>query len=133
MSNLSQTLSALAQNFATDVLSLARSASVEDIIAETAGMPVKRGPGRPPKSPSAVDVSTLPSTIPPKRMGPDMIDSVASLITRYVKSHQGARAEVIRKELGIPKNKWAIPLAFALENKGLSKNGQKRATTYWVK
>jgi hypothetical protein len=53
--------------------------------------------------------------------------------TRYVKSHQGARAEVIRKELGIPKNKWAIPLALALEKKGLSKKGEKRATTYWVK
>jgi hypothetical protein len=104
---------------------------VEDIIAETAGIPVKRGPGRPPKS--SVVASTLPSTIPPKRMGPAMIDSVANLITRYVKSHQGARAEAIRKELGIPKNKWAVPLAFALEKKGLSKKGEKRATTYWVK
>jgi hypothetical protein len=65
-------------------------------------------------------------------MGPSMIDSVASLITRDVKSHQGAKAEAIRKELGIPKNKWARPLAFALEKKGLSKKGEKRATTYWV-
>jgi hypothetical protein len=66
-------------------------------------------------------------------MGPAMIDSVASLITCYVKSHQGSRAEAIRKDLGIPKNKWAIPLALALEQKGLSKKGEKRATTYWVK
>jgi hypothetical protein len=119
MSNLSQTLSALAQAFATDVLFLARSASVEDIISETNGAPVRRGPGRPPKSP--VVVSTLPSTIPPKRMGPSMIDSVASLITRYVNSHQGARAEAIRKELGIPKNKWAVPIALALERRASPK------------
>src|SRR5580658_9781838 len=133
MPTLSESLATLAQNFATEVLVLARSASIEDIISETSGAPLKRGPGRPPKSHSAVDASTLPSTIPAKRMGPAIIDSVASLITRYVKSHQGARAEAIRKELGIPKNKWARPLAFALEKKGLSKKGEKRATTYWVK
>jgi hypothetical protein len=40
---------------------------------------------------------------------------------------------MIRKELGILVAKWARPLAFALETKGLSKKGQKRATTYWVK
>jgi hypothetical protein len=131
MPALSETLATLAQTFATEVLALAKSASIDDIIAETAGVPVKRGPGRPPKSSSTVDVSPLPTTA--KRMGPAMIDSVANLITRYVKSHQGARAEVIRKELGIPKNKWAIPLALALEKKGLSKKGEKRATTYWVK
>jgi hypothetical protein len=131
MPSLSESFAALAQIFAEDVLALARKASVEDIIAETAGVPGKRGPGRPPKSSSTVDVSPLPTTA--KRMGPAMIDSVANLITRYVKSHQGARGEVIRKELGIPKNKWAVPLAFALEKKGLSKKGEKRATTYWVK
>jgi hypothetical protein len=120
MPSLSESFATLAQTFAEDVLALARKASVEDIIAETDAAPITRGP------------ESLPSTIPPKRMGPAMIDSVANLITRYVKSHKGARAEAIRKELGIPKNKWAIPLALALEKKGLSKNGEKRATTYWV-
>ena len=131
MPSLSESFAALAQTFAQDVLALARKASVDDIIAETNAAPVKRGPGRPPKSSSTVDVSALPTTA--RRMGPAMIDSVASLITRYVKSHPGARAEVIRKKLGLPKNKWAVPLALALSTKGLSKKGEKRATTYWVK
>jgi hypothetical protein len=121
MPSLSESFATLAQTFAEDVLALARKASVDDIIAETNAAPITGGP------------EALPSTIPPKRMGPPMIDSVANLITRYVKSHQGARAEVIRKELGIHKNKWAVPLAFALEKKGLSKKGEKRATAYWVK
>jgi hypothetical protein len=122
MPSLSEAFATLAQNFATEVLVLARSASIEDIIAETSRAPaLERGP------------EPLPSTVPPKRMGLEMIDSVANLVVRYVKSHQGSRSEAIRKELGIPKNKWAVPLALALSTKGLSKKGQKRATTYWVK
>jgi hypothetical protein len=127
MPSLSEVFSTLAQNLATEVLALARKASVNEILSDShvAG----HGPGLTPlsetKSPAtpALDV---------KRMSADTIDSVATVITRYVKSHQGSKAEAIRKELGIPKEKWARPLAFALGKKGLSKKGQKRATTYWV-
>jgi hypothetical protein len=66
-------------------------------------------------------------------MGPETIESVASLIVSYVKSHQGATGGTVRKTLGIPPNKWLRPLALALAKKGLTKKGQKRATTYWVK
>src|SRR5580698_7046043 len=105
MTNLSETLAALAEAFATEVLALVRAGSVEDIPSE---------PQRAARSPADV-----------KRMGPEMIDSVASLITSYVKSHQGANGATIQKELGIAPNTWPRPRALALEKKGLSKKGQK--------
>jgi hypothetical protein len=129
MPSLSETLAALSQAFAEDVLAVARSTSIEDIISN--GAPMKHGPGRPRGSSTKTDVSALPTEV--KRMGPAMIDSTASLIVSYVKSHQGVGGAEIRKELGIPANKWLRPLALALEKKGLSKQGKKRATTYWVR
>jgi hypothetical protein len=129
MPSLSEILASLARDLATEVLALARSSSVEDILAGHA--PAKPAPG-PPSGPSTkTDVSALPTHV--KRMGPEMIESAANLITSYVKSHQGANAERIRKELGIPQNKWMRPLALALAKKGLTKKGQKRATIYFVK
>jgi hypothetical protein len=127
MPTLSDTLATLAEALASEVLVLARSASVDDILSEP-----RRGPGRPPRSASKMDDASK-LEISGKRMGATTIDSVASLITSYVKSHQGAKATEIRKALGIPSNKWLRPLALALASKGLSKKGEKRATAYFVK
>jgi hypothetical protein len=124
---LSETLAALAETFATEVLALARSASVDDILSEP-----QRGPGRPPRATTKVDIASK-LAISGKRMGATTIDSVASLISSYVKSHQGAKAAEIRKALGIPPNQWLRPVAVALASKGLSKKGEKRATAYFVK
>jgi hypothetical protein len=120
MPSLSETLDALSQTFAEDVLVLARKASVDEIIS---GEEPVKGPEPPPG---------LPSTIPPKRMGPAMIDSVASLITRYVKSQPGDTGRSDSKGVRDPQEQMGDTLALALEKKGLSKKGEKRATTYWV-
>jgi hypothetical protein len=129
MPSLSANFESLASTFATNVLALARRASVNEI---NEGAPVTReAEGRPPSA--DVSSATASPSLDVRRMSADTIDSVATLITRYVKSHQGAKAVAIRKELGIPATKWARPSAFALKKKGLSKKGQKRATTYWVK
>jgi hypothetical protein len=129
MPSLSEAIAALAEAFATDVLTLTWQSSVNEINADPRDE--KRSPGRRPSTDGVQTSDTPPLDV--KRMSADTIDSVATLIVRYVKSHQGAKAETIRKQLGIPREKWMRPLAFALGKKGLSKKGEKRATTYWVK
>jgi hypothetical protein len=133
MSTLRDSIQALAQTFATQVLEAIRGASLEDILAESAGKRAGRAPsaGRGGARASVADAASEGRL---SRRSPDDIAAVSERIVALVKTkREGLRAEQIRAELGIAKNEWMRPLDLALASKKLTKKGEKRATTYFAK
>jgi hypothetical protein len=131
MSDLRSSIHSLAETFAAGVLQAIRSASLEDILAESPA--AKRGPGRPP-SKRGPGRPPAPSSKRLARRSAKDIAAVTDSIVALVKKHtNGLRAEQIRAELGIDKKEWMRPLEAALASKKLTKKGEKRATTYFAK
>lgn len=136
---LRDTISALAEVFVTDVCNAIRNATLEDLVGlrssypsaqvAEALAPAKRGPGRP-KGSGTSSGAAKPSGGRLARRSESDISGAAMTIIEFVKEHPGSRSETIRAGLGIEKNEWAKPLAYALEHLGLKKQGNKRATEY---
>jgi hypothetical protein len=120
MSTLQNTIGNLATQFANGVLAAIRTASLEDILAESNGAPSKRGPGRPAKGASA---STTASS-------GDAIGAITALLAT---KPEGLRAEQIRAALKLDKPTVTKALTKALASKAVKKQGQKRATTYFAR
>lgn len=138
---LRDTILALADVFVTDLISALRNATLEDIVSLRAGgpssqvaaalAPAKRGPGRPKGSGASGGAAPSSGGRLARRSESD-ISGAAMSIVEHVQKHPGSRSETIRAALGIEKNEWAKPLAYALEHLGLKKQGNKRATEYSV-
>jgi hypothetical protein len=141
-SSLRGKLDELASSFANDVLHAIRSASIEDLLAETTGgghRVASRGAARKVSSPSA------PSTPAPAagrrrrggRLARRSAGDIAGVVDRIVglleASPKGLRAEQIRQKLGFQSKELPRPLKEAVDAGRLGKSGQKRATTYFVK
>ena len=151
MSNLRSTIQGLASGFATSILEALRSASIDELVAVAGGShavpaaPVKRGPGRPPKSASASAGAPAPA---PKaapaaakrgrggrlgrRSAGDITAMIDSIVSALGKASGGLRAEQIRAALGVEAKELPRPLADALAAGRITKTGQKRATTYFA-
>jgi|GEM_PF-547405 len=125
-SALRQRLNELASSFASNVLQAIRTASLEDLLAESGG---RRGP----LHAVANGAGLRRSGRLPRRSSEDieqMIDRIAALLRQHPK---GLRAEEIRQKLGIEAKELPRPLKEALDSGRLGKSGQKRATTYFLK
>ncbi|MBX3234317.1 MAG: hypothetical protein KIT84_21630 [Labilithrix sp.] len=106
--------------------------------------PARRGPGRPKKVAAAAPAASAPAAAPAKRRGvvgrpgrlgrrsmadiSKVIDDIAALLQKHP---GGLRAEEIRRELGVQSKELPRPLADGLAAGRFSKQGQKRATTYF--
>ena len=161
MSNLKSTLESLSAEFASSVLRAIRAASLEDLVGESspAASPARPGPkpgrpagrpvGRPAKAaaPAAAPApaAAAPAAAPKggrkgasrrrlaRRSPTDINNVVEQIVTLLSKKTEGLRSEDIRRELGLAANEMPRPLAEGLKTKKLSKEGEKRATVYFVK
>lgn len=126
--SLRQHLNDLASSFANGVLAAIRTASIEDLLAESGSgrrLPGARGgaAGRAPRS-----TGRLP------RRSADDIGQVLDRITGLLKSSpKGLRAEEIRQRLNLLSKELPRPLKEGLSSGRLGKSGNKRATTYFLK
>jgi hypothetical protein len=132
----------LAVTFATHVLSAIRGASLEDILTESQGggsasSPVKRGPGRPPKSAARGGTTAANPTLATKTKGgrlvrrsPSDIAKALASIVGLLKKKPGLRSEAIRAALKMDRKEMPRVIAEGLSKKVLVKKGEKRATTY---
>ena len=122
-------LNELASSFANGVLAAIRTASIEDLLAESgsgrrlpgvrggAGVGrVARGSGRLPRR-SAEDIGRV-------------LERIAGLLRS---SPKGLRAEEIRQRLNLLSKELPRPLKEGLASGRLGKSGNKRATTYFLK
>jgi hypothetical protein len=145
MRTLRSALDSLAHTFASGVLDAIRGASIEDLLAESGGAPVRRSPGRPRGtgltwSESGVDPIARPSRKARKTKGgrlarrsPQDIAKAVEQVVALVKKHKdGLRSEQIRNLLKLDRREVPRILTTAVASKKLKAKGQKRATTYSV-
>jgi hypothetical protein len=141
-STLRNHLQELASSFASSVLHAIRTASIEDLLSETGGG--GKRPGRPPAAratASAADAAPAPARGGGRRRAGRLArrnaGDIAQVVDRIVgllkSTPKGLRAEEIRARLGLQSKELPRPLKEAVEAGRLSKSGQKRATTYFLK
>lgn len=124
MSNLKSAIAGLAEDFAAAVLAAIRSASLEDIVGQAGNA---RGRGGAGLRMGGSDGRRI------RRTAADIASAVDAIETLLLKNPSGLRAEQIRKELGLEAKELPRPLAEGVAQKRFSKEGQKRATTYFAK
>ena len=124
---LKTTIESLAQDFAVGVLAAIRSASLQDILAETSSRDGRNG---------AVKGARAAATAAPAGKaksnggGGDTLSAVTSLLSS---TPSGLRAEQIRQQLKLDKPTVTKTLTKALAAGVVKKQGQKRATTYFAR
>jgi len=121
-------LNELASSFASGVLAAIRTASIEDLLAES-------GSGR--RLPS-VRVAGAARTVRGSgrlaRRSAEDIGRVLERITGLLRgTPRGLRAEEIRQRLNLLSKELPRPLKEGLATGRLGKSGNKRATTYFLK
>lgn len=119
-------LNELASSFANGVLAAIRTASIEDLLAESGSarrLPGVRDGGRAGRSTGRL----------PRRSAEDIgrvLERIAGLLKA---SPKGLRAEQIRQRLNLLSKELPRPLKEGLSSGRLGKSGNKRATTYFLK
>ncbi len=157
MSNLRSALNTITSQFIDNVLAAMRSASLQDIAAETGarstaasastGAAPKRRAGRKPAA--AAEAAAPAAEAPAKgrggrasarkggrlaRRSPEDLAKVVDQIVAVLEKHpDGLRAEEIRAAIGVSAKELPRPLGDALDGKRITKKGQKRATTYFAR
>jgi hypothetical protein len=122
--SLRSQLNELASRFTDGVLAAIRSASLEDLLAESGGRGrVAGGGGRP---------DPLRKSGRLQRRTQEQIEAVLAKVVAAVRAAkgEGLRAEEIRRQLGLDVREVPRVLKQGLRTKRLKARGQKRATTY---
>jgi hypothetical protein len=128
--SLRSTLDSLAQSFANGVLAAIRTASVQDLLAESGGAP-RRGPGRRPGGgTTAGNPRRTKGGRLARRSPEDIENTLVAVVALVKKSKAGMRSEEIRKALKLDVREVPRVLKQGLSAKKLKAKGQKRATTY---
>ncbi len=125
--SLRQQLDALANSFATGVLHAIRSASIEDLLAESGGS--RRLPRALPVAAASTGARRRTGRLA-RRSAEDVGQIIDRIVALVKQSSKGMRAEEIRQKLDMQAKEMPRPLKEAVETGRLSKSGQKRATTY---
>jgi hypothetical protein len=130
--SLRTALDTLAQTFATGVLAAIRSASIEDLLAESGGT-ARGGAGRPRGGGSTAGnprAKTTKSGRLARRSAEDIAKAVEGVVALVKKSKTGLRSEEIKKALGLDTREVPRILKTAVKTKKLKAKGRKRATVY---
>jgi len=149
-SQVSEFASSLAHQISQAMLADIRGMSLSQIFALTndgapaassargssAAAPAKRGPGRPRKAVRAAAVAKAPkpkkSGRLPRRGPADIQATLDKIVTLLQHNPQGLRSEQIVAALELDKKELPRPIAEGLKLGGITKSGEKRATTYFV-
>lgn len=144
-SNLHTRLNDLASSFTDGVLQAIRSASLDELLAESGGGHARSAsPGRRPRAVAAAAPAAASSASSAKskvtrsgrlaRRSPEQItEAIEQVVALVKKSKAGLRSEEIRKQLGLDVREVPRILRTAVASKKLKSKGQKRATTYSVR
>ncbi len=133
--SLRSALDSLAQSFASGVLAAIRTASIEDLLAESGG-----GDGRSRARTLAGSGGGQPDPLRGARktkggrLARRSVEEIAKTLNTVVavvkKSKTGLRSEEIRKQLGLDVREVPRVLKAGLKAKKLKSKGQKRSTVY---
>ena len=125
--SLRSQLDQLAQSFADGVLAAIRTASLEDLLAESGG---RRGGARDEGGRGQPDPVLIGGRL--ARRTQAQIEAMLAKVLAAVRATRGKglRAEEIRKQLGLDVREVPRVLKEGLRTKKLKAKGQKRATVY---
>lgn len=127
MSDLKAHLQSLASTFADGVLAAIRSASLDDLLAES-GSPRDRGGS----GGGGVGNGRKPGRLP-RRSAQEIAKTLGRVVAAVKASKgKGLRAEEIRKALSLDVREVPRVLKEGLRTKKLKAKGRKRATTYYA-
>lgn len=126
--SLRSALDALASSFTDGVLQAIRSASIEDLQAESGGR-ARRGGGTTAGN-AGTRTRTTKSGRLARRSEAEILEAVERVVALVKKSKAGLRAEQIKTALGLQAKEMPRILKTAVGGKKLKKKGQKRATVY---
>lgn len=126
--NLRAQLAALADTFADAVLAAIRSASIEDLQAESG--PARRGARQPRGGTTTGNPKTTKGGRLARRSPEDIAKVLAQVVALVKKIKTGLRAEEIRKALNLDVREMPRVLREGVAKRVLTSKGQKRATTY---
>jgi hypothetical protein len=129
--SLRNRLNGLASSFAASVLDAIRGASLAELISGSSGAgsrSVARDTVR-----SAPAGGRRRRGRLPRRSAGDIAHVVEKIVSLLKQHTGGLRAEQIREKLSLQAKELPRPLKEALDTGRLSKSGQKRATTYFLK
>ncbi|HVO26267.1 MAG TPA: hypothetical protein VMW56_21850 [Candidatus Margulisiibacteriota bacterium] len=126
MTSLRTQLDELASQFANGVLAAIRSASLDDLLAES-------GSRRGPRAGGSVSSGRKAGRL--QRRSVEEIAKTLERVVGVVKASKGngLRAEEIRRALSLDVREVPRVLKEGLKTKKLRTKGQKRATTYFVR
>jgi hypothetical protein len=128
--SLRSALDSLANSFANGVLEAIRSASIEDLLAESGGGSRRGARSAAPRGSSLPVTRATKSGRLARRSEADIAKAVEQVVATVRKSKGGMRAEEIRKTLNLDVREVPRILKTAVGTKKLKSAGQKRATTY---
>jgi hypothetical protein len=139
MPDLHSELTALANSFANAVLAAIRSASLQDLMAESGAAAPVRAAGRRARTPAAPPAPAPRATRAVKpgarlaRRSPADIEKALDRVVTALKAakERGLRSEEIQKAAGLERRELPRVLKSGLAKKVLRSKGQKRATTYY--
>ena len=132
MPSLNSTIESLAQQFAAQVLTIIRSASLEEILGQSVA--TTRATPKSARAPRAPKAGKAPKARKrgrlPRRSADQIGEQLATVVALLKKNPKGLRAEAIRAELKLDRREIPRVLAEGLKSKTVRKTGAKRATTY---
>jgi hypothetical protein len=139
MQNLRSALSELASSFTDSVLEAIRTASIEELLAQTSmntganGRRARSVAAPAPKAAAPARASRAASSGRlPRRSDEEINAALDGVVALVKKNREGLRAEQIRATLGLQPKELPRILKQGLSSKKLKSKGQKRATTYFA-
>jgi hypothetical protein len=131
-SSLRSRLEELSAAFVAEVLTVIRSASIDELVSESSGPTDKREHRAAPKGPRASRGVSSSGRL--RRRSKEDVEAILQRVLALVARHKtGLRAEQIKQELDLQAKEMPRVLKEGLAKKKLSSRGQKRATTYFAK
>jgi hypothetical protein len=128
--NLEKTIAELAAKFAGGVLHAIRGASLEEILSS------KTHESAPRKAEQKAPGRARPSEAPKfrvRRTAEDIDGMVERIVVALKAAPEGLRAKQLRERLRVERNELPKPIMAALASKRVSKQGEKRGTTYFAR
>jgi hypothetical protein len=139
MSDLSQEISGLVEEFVSKVTGLARQAAMDALNGALGapsgggvagrGAPKARG-GRQPSAPAVLVRRGAATSKPGAKRPPEEMARIKDQVLAYVIANPGNRVEHLKVALGYPTKDLTLPIKKLIAEGAIRSEGEKRATTY---
>lgn len=137
MSTLQSRIQALSAAFADSIIAALRETSISELTSAAGVGGGGRGKHVHSSSEDIEETPTKPRAAKKtgrlaRRSEEDILKVVEEILVVVKKHPEGIRAEELREELGLDKKEMPKPMLVALANGSLRKEGEKRATVYYI-